>query len=121
MILGTGIDIIEIKRIKKAVERWGDSFLNHIFHKDEIAYAQENKFPYQHYAARFAAKEAVFKSIGDNPHVTWKDIKVVNDRFGKPCCEFQDKNYKNTIQISLSHSKDYAVAFAIITPPQKRP
>ena len=115
MILGTGVDIIEISRIQKAVERWGDSFLNHVFHKDEIEYFSKYKFPAQHYAVRFAAKEAVFKAIGDKPHLTWKDIKVTNDHHGKPQCEVPVDDFSNQILISLSHSKEYAIAHAIVT------
>ena len=68
-ILGTGIDIIEIDRIQKAIERWGDHFLTHVFTAEEIKYAKKNKFPAQHFAARFAAKEAVLKAVGDNGHL----------------------------------------------------
>jgi len=115
MVLGTGIDIIEIVRIEKAIERWGDSFLHHVFHEEEIAYAQKFKNPAQHYAARFAAKEAVFKAIGDNPKITWKDFKIINNEHGQPFCLFNDKKFKHKILISISHSDHYAVASAIIT------
>ena len=73
------------------------------------------KNPNQHYAARFAAKEAVFKAFGNRPEITWKDIEVLNDDYGKPCCRFKEKKFNNKILISLSHSKNYAVANAIIT------
>ncbi len=115
MILGTGIDIIEVDRIQKAIERWGDSFLNHVFCDEEIEYAKKHKFPAQHFAARFAAKEAVFKAIGNHPTIRWKDIKVVNDATGKPHCIFNDQNFKNKILISLSHTHTYAVASATVT------
>ncbi|OGX09109.1 MAG: holo-[acyl-carrier-protein] synthase [Omnitrophica WOR_2 bacterium GWA2_47_8] len=114
-ILGTGIDIIEIERVQKAIDRWGDDFLHHVFTKEEIDYAQKRKFPTQHFAARFAAKEAVLKAFGDNAHISWKDIQVANDKHGKPVCVFKDKKFKNNILISISHSKNYAVASAIIT------
>ena len=64
MILGIGTDIVEIGRIKKAVERWGDDFLRHILTQDEIAHAKRYQSPYAHYAGRFAAKEAIFKAVG---------------------------------------------------------
>jgi holo-[acyl-carrier protein] synthase len=114
-ILGTGIDIIEIERIKKAVERWGDDFLNHIFNEEEIAYARRHKNPYQHYAARFAAKEAVFKAVGDRK-MGWKDLTITNDPDGKPSCRYHANGFNNKILISISHSKEYAVASAIVTP-----
>jgi holo-[acyl-carrier protein] synthase len=114
VILGTGIDIVEISRIKKAVKRWGDHFLHRVLTKEEITYARKHRFPYPHYAARFAAKEAVFKAMG-NPELTWQDLSITNDKHGKPTCAYRDKKFKHTILISLSHSKKYAVASAIIT------
>ncbi|HOW36306.1 MAG TPA: holo-ACP synthase [Candidatus Omnitrophota bacterium] len=116
MISGTGIDIIEIERIEKAIERWGDGFLTHVFTDNEIAYAKEHRFPAQHYAARFAAKEAVLKAFGDNAHISWKDIQITNDKNGKPVCTYRDKSFKKKILISISHTHVYAVASAIITP-----
>lgn len=115
MIFGTGIDIIEIERVAKAVERWGEDFLHHVFTEKEIAYAQGHRYPHQHFAARFAAKEAVLKAIGDNTHIVWKDIEIIHDQHGKPVCLLKDKNFKHQILVSISHTKNYAVAFAIIT------
>jgi holo-[acyl-carrier protein] synthase len=114
MILGTGIDIVEIERIRKAVDRWGRNFLDHIFNEEEIAYAQQHKFPAQHYAARFAAKEAVYKAFGDNKTLGWKDMIILNDKNGKPYCLLKDKTFKHKLFISISHSKYYAVANAVI-------
>ncbi len=116
MIKGTGIDIIEIERIQKAIDRWGDTFLHHVFTDEEIDYAQQHKFPTQHFAARFAAKEAVLKAFGKNSHIGWKDIKILNDEDGKPFCIYkQDRKFKNKILISISHTHIYAVASALIT------
>lgn len=114
MISGMGIDIIEVNRIAKAIERWGSGFLNHVFTKEEVAYAQRHRFPNEHFAARFAAKEAVLKAFGDNAHIGWKDIKITNDKNGKPLCIYKDKNFKKQILISISHTKNYAVASALI-------
>ena len=114
MILGTGVDIIEIERIQKAVERWGDGFLNHVFNPPEIKYARKYKFPYPHFAGRFAAKEAVFKALGD-PHVGWKDLTIINETDGKPTCQYHNKDFKNRILLSISHSQKYAIAQAIVT------
>jgi holo-[acyl-carrier protein] synthase len=113
MILGTGVDIIEIERIQKAVERWGDAFLNYVFTPAEIEHARKFKFPYQHYAGRFAAKEAVFKAMGI-PHLTWHDVTIINDADGKPVCHDNNKKFKHRPLISISHSRDYAVASAIV-------
>jgi len=115
MILGSGIDIIEVERIAKTIKRWGSGFLNHVFTEEEIAYAKKHRYPAQHFAARFAAKEAVLKALGDNSHVNWKDIKISNDKNGKPICLYADRKFKHKILISISHTKNYAVASAIIT------
>jgi holo-[acyl-carrier protein] synthase len=115
MILGSGIDIIEIARLKKAIRKFGDSFLKRVFNSEEIAYAQKHRFPFQHYAARFAAKEAVLKAFGDNSRIGWKDIKIINDRHGRPVCIFKDKKFHDEIIISIAHTHKYAVASAIIT------
>lgn len=114
MIIGTGIDIIEISRIAQAISRWGDGFLHHIFTDEEIQYSQKNRFPNQHFAGRFAAKEAVLKAFGKNSHISWKDIEIINDEDGKPLCRYKDKKFKSQILISISHSEHYAVASAII-------
>ena len=121
MILGIGTDIIEIERVKKAIERWGDNFLDHVFLKEEIEYAKKNKNPIQHFAARFAAKEAVFKAIGNDPTINWKDILILNDSHGTPYCVFKKNGFKHKILISLSHAQNYAVASAIVTTDEKRP
>jgi holo-[acyl-carrier protein] synthase len=113
MILGTGIDIIEIDRIQKAVERWGDGFLNHVFTPVEIENAKKFKSPYLHYAGRFAAKEAIFKAMGI-PHLSWHDVTITNDASGKPVCHYNNIDFKHHLLISISHSRDYAVASAIV-------
>jgi len=115
MVLGLGVDIIEIARIEKIIKKWGDNFLKHVFLDEEIEYAQKYKNPAQHFAVRFAAKEAVFKAFATRPKITWKDIKILNNEFGQPICEFKDKEFKDKIIIALSHSDNYAVASAIIT------
>ena len=114
-ILGTGIDIIEIDRIEHAIQRWGDSFLEHVFTEGEIRYAKKHHRPTQHFAVRFAAKEAVLKALGDNANVSWKDIEIKNDPNGKPLCRYNNPKFKYHIHVSLSHSRNYAVASAIIT------
>lgn len=113
MILGTGIDIIEVDRIEKAVQRWGDVFLNHILTASEIEYARKFRSPYRHYAGRFAAKEAIFKAMG-NPNLSWHDMTIINDPTGKPVCHYSNKDFKNRLLISISHSGGYVVASAIV-------
>ncbi len=114
MILGHGTDIIEVDRIANAISRWGDDFLKHVFTDQEIAYAKKHRFPDQHFAARFAAKEAVLKAIGENSDISWKDIEIINQHNGKPSCIFHNKNFNQKILISMSHTKKYAIASAII-------
>lgn len=115
MILGLGVDIVEVARIERAVERWGEDFLNHVFCPEEIAYAKGRKFPAQHLAARFAAKEAVFKALAGQEHIGWKDIKILNDPQGRPICVFTKNAFRDQILISLSHTQTHAVANAVVT------
>ncbi len=123
MIIGTGIDIVEISRIKNASLKWKDAFLKRIFTDKEIAYSKERSSSYQHLAARFAAKEAVLKAFGSgwNKRTEWTDIEVWNEESGKPKVELHNhikqlKNKKKVkdIIISLSHTRTYAVASAIL-------
>ena len=115
MILGNGIDIIEVERIQKAVERWGQAFLDHVFTPEEIIHAKKYKFPYPHYAGRFAAKEAIFKAVGDSS-LSWHDVSIINDADGKPVCYHKHPGFDKKIHLSISHAKSYAVAQAIVTP-----
>jgi len=115
-----GTDIIETNRIKASIEENGDVFLNKIYTKKEIEYCESKKnSKYQHYSARFAAKEAVFKAISqlltDKYEISWQDIEVLNLPDGKPTVSLL-KELKNIdyIELSMSHSKDYAVAMALV-------
>ncbi|MDD5018988.1 MAG: holo-ACP synthase [Candidatus Omnitrophica bacterium] len=112
MIRGSGIDIVEIKKLKKAVERWGDIFLNRVYTSKELAYSRSKRYPLQHLAARFAAKEAIFKALGNSPRLNFKDIEIINDTNGRPFCRI--RNRKSSIALSLSHTDNYAVACAIL-------
>jgi len=115
MLIGTGVDITEVNRIRKAVEKWGDDFLLRVFTADEIKNARSKTSFYEHLAGRFAAKEAVFKAAGDN-RLSWQDIQISNDREGKPVCLFLNGRGKTFgVHISISHVKTYAVASAIVT------
>ena len=116
MLTGTGVDITEVKRLRQAIEKWGKVFLNRIFTKEELESAKGRGSLYQHLAGRFAAKEAVFKALGDKT-LTWKDVQVFNDSDGKPYCRILNNKGKNLeIHISISHVKNYAVANAIVIP-----
>ena len=115
MILGTGVDITEVNRLKKAVEKWGEAFLNKVFTDEELVNAKTLGSLYQHLAGRFAAKEAVFKALGD-ANLSWKDVQILNDKEGKPYCKILNSRGKGaSIIVSISHVKNYAVANAIVT------
>lgn len=123
MIYGTGIDIIEIARIKKSLERFSGRFEEKIFTANEIKYCREKADPCKHFAARFAVKEAVLKSLGTgmSQGIAWKDIEVLNHaESGKPYLRMDGKGKKifetlklKNIHISISHEKNYAVAHAV--------
>jgi holo-[acyl-carrier protein] synthase len=113
MIAGTGIDITEVRRMRQAVEKWGDAFLNRIFTGEELKNTHTRGSFYQHLAGRFAAKEAVFKALGDMA-LSWRDIEILNDKNGRPECRIlQGKSKKKKVHVSISHVKNYAVASAI--------
>ena len=122
MIAGTGIDIIEVERIKTAVGKWGQNFLRRVFTKDEISYAKSRRFSSEHLAARFATKEAVLKAFGDDRWVDWKNIEIFNTKSGKPGIklrgyleEIRKKRDIDNVVVSMSHTRNYAVANAILT------
>lgn len=121
MIIGIGVDIIEIDRIRKSIERFGDHFLNKIYTQNELDYCLAKHNKYQHLAARFAAKEAIYKAIasGWEKEATWKNIEITNEQNGLPIVKFLGKlndfiSDGKEIKISLSHSENYVVAVAII-------
>lgn len=122
MEIKTGIDIIEVKRIQEAIERQGEKFLKRVYTPKEIEYCSNTgKMEYQHYAARFAAKEAVFKAISSKlPKEIgdiWTKIEVQNDTKHKPIVNLEKLNLAGieSMDLSLSHIAEYAVAsFTII-------
>ena len=123
MIFGTGVDIVEVFRMRDAIEQWGDSFLGKIFTPREISYSNSRRFACQHFAARFAAKEAVIKAFGEPRKfpLQWTNIEVLNDGEGKPLLAFHDDALKlkkkkkiSDVIVSMSHSKNYAIASVIM-------
>ena len=121
MVLGLGIDIIEISRIKKSVDEYGEKFLQKVFTQDEISYCNSKYNKHQHYAARFAAKEAVYKALasGWKEGLRWKDIEIQNDNSGMPSVKLYGKlksfiSNNAELKISISHSDNYVTAVAII-------
>jgi holo-[acyl-carrier protein] synthase len=110
-----GIDIIEIERIKKNIQKFGNTFLNKIFTQNEQMYCNQYRFKEERYAGRFAAKEAVAKVIQKGPKDFWLDIEILQGENGIPVLNLSPrlKPYiLGSIDISISHEKRYAVAIA---------
>ena len=112
IISGIGIDIVDIKRIKKLVET--TSFLKRFFTPPEIKYCLKGKNKFERIAARFAAKEAVIKATGLKK-LALKDIVLIKDKTGKPSIEIKNKKYSGlNALVSLSHTADYACASVVV-------
>lgn len=121
-IFGIGIDVVEVARIASAIDRHGEPFIAKIFTSGERAYCESRKQTAMHYAARFAAKEAVSKALGTGigGDAGLHDLEVIHDDKGAPKIRlsgaaeaFARKNQITEIQISLTHAQDYAAANAI--------
>jgi holo-[acyl-carrier protein] synthase len=121
MVIGIGIDIIEIDRIKESVDEYGDQFLQKVYTPAEIKYCLSKKNKYQHLAARFAAKEAIYKAISSNwdSELSWQDMEIINAPNGMPEVKFKGNLEKflsgdKSLKISMSHSRDYVACVAIV-------
>tara|TARA_B100000965_G_C19088899_1_gene539699 strand:- start:133 stop:531 length:399 start_codon:yes stop_codon:yes gene_type:complete len=132
MIINNGIDIIDTRRIKKTIDRFGYKFKERCFHPSEIKKSESRVKSVESYAKRYAAKEACAKALGTGlaRGVFWKDIEVQNDKFGKPKIKLHNKALKflnnlinNTeclIEVSLSDEVNYAIANVIIYGKEKK-
>jgi holo-[acyl-carrier protein] synthase len=123
MIVGTGVDLAEVPRIRASAERYGLRFIERIFTPAEIAYVERKANKYERYAARFAAKEAGMKAIGTGWRrgVRWQDFEVANLPSGKPtlrlhgvAAEFAARLNVRTISLSLTHTSEMALAHVIL-------
>ena len=124
MSICCGVDIIEIERIKRSVGEGNTAFRDRVYTDREIEYCELKKnVKYESYAARFAAKEAVSKAFGTGigQGVSLKDIEILNDELGKPYVVLHNKSREifkkingGNISLSISHCKNYAVAYAVI-------
>ena len=126
MIISNGIDIIDIRRIKKTIDKYNLRFKKRCFHPGEIYKSEKRQKSVESYAKRYAAKEACSKALGTGlaRGVFWKDIEVQKNKFGKPqiklhnnALKFLKKLTKNndcSIEVSLSYKKNYAIANVII-------
>ena len=124
-MLSVGVDVIEIPRIRRALERWGERFHRHVYTAAELAYCRD-RVP--ELAARFAAKEAISKALGTGLRgISWTEMEVLGDRRGKPTVTLYGRAKTRALAlglsewaISLSHSKESAIAFvAAMGEPQR--
>ena len=123
MQIKSGIDIIEVDRIKRSIDELGENFIKRIYTEQEIKYCEsKNNNKYQYYAARFAVKEAAFKAISvllkDKYSISWKNVETINDKEGKPNIKFvaltkeveKELSKIASIDVSISHIKEYTIA-----------
>ncbi len=109
---GLGVDIIEVSRFRKMPHVQHPDFYRNIFTKKELEYCLSKSDPYQHFAVRFAAKEAVAKATGKSVYDA-KMIEITNNRDGRPIVSIRGKTDKKKVILSLAHTRDYAIAFAL--------
>jgi holo-[acyl-carrier protein] synthase len=121
-IVGTGIDIVECLRIASMIERHGELFITRVYTDDEIEYCSARKAATQHYAGRWAAKEAVLKALGTGWRrgIAWRDIEIRNNEKGAPTVHLRagardvmEKAGIRRMHISISHCRSSAVAYVV--------
>jgi holo-[acyl-carrier protein] synthase len=122
MIVGMGIDVAEVKRIRAVIESQKERFLRRVYTLDEVAYCEQFKNKYERYAGRFAAKEAAMKALGTgwSRGVRWVDVEVVRQRSGRPTIALKGEAKKiadalgiKNISVSISHTTEQAIAQVI--------
>ena len=123
MIIGTGVDIAEVHRIRESIERFGERFLHRVFTDGEIQYCERKASRFESYAARFAAKEAGMKALGTgwNHGVRWRDVEVVRPKGQRPTIQFHgvaatiaEKLGARNIALSITHTSEQALAHVIL-------
>jgi holo-[acyl-carrier protein] synthase len=123
MIYGIGTDLVEIGRMEKIIQRWGERFTEKVYSQNEIDYCTRKAYPAIHYAARFAAKESFLKSlgIGLGMGVSLKDIEVINNVQGSPQLKMNERIRKvldthgiTSVHISMTHTREHAHAVVIL-------
>jgi holo-[acyl-carrier protein] synthase len=120
MVRGIGVDIIEIERVRRSIESTGRGFLEKVYTGGEIAYCDGKAHRFQHYAARFAAKEALAKALstGWAGEFRWKDVEVTNEPSGQPRFALHGRLSESlagaSVMLSLSHSESHVVAMVVI-------
>jgi holo-[acyl-carrier protein] synthase len=122
-VKGVGVDLAQIPRLRRVVERWDDRFLRRVFTDDEIAYCRRRRDPIPHFAARFAAKEATLKALGTglSMGVNWRELEVRRERGQAPTMVLRGRTQAiarakgaSRVLLSLSHDGDYAMAQALL-------
>jgi len=122
MIVGSGVDLAEVPRIRASIERFGDKFVQRIYTPLEIAYVQRKANKYERFAARFAAKEAGMKALGTGWRmgVRWQDFEVANLPSGRPTLrlhgiarEYSERLGVKAVSLSLTHTAEYGLAYVI--------
>ncbi len=123
MIVGTGVDLCEVPRLREAIARHGERFKRRVFTDREIAYAERKANPYERFAARFAAKEAGMKALGTGWRggIAWRDFEVTNLPSGRPTLAFYGKAAEiaaklgvRSVALSLTHTREQAMAIVIL-------
>lgn len=123
MIIGTGVDLVEIDRFRKVIERLKDRFILRVFTANEQQFCNEHRDPVPHFAVRFAAKEALFKALGTGwaKGVTWLDVEVRRERQDAPTMVLRGEAQRlsasmgaSKVHLSLSHSDQWAIATVIL-------
>ena len=121
-VIGIGTDIIECLRIAQMIERHGELFINRVYTQHEIQYCQSRKLATQHYAGRWAAKEAILKALGTGWRrgISWRDVEVRNEPSGKPVVglrggarEVVEQLGIREMLVSISHCRSHAMAYAL--------
>ena len=121
-VLGIGTDIVECLRIAQMIERHGELFINRVYTPQEIRYCQSRKQATQHFAGRWAAKEAILKALGTGWRrgISWRDIEVRNDPMGRPVVglrggarDIVEQRGIREMLVSISHCRSHATAYAL--------
>ncbi|MEJ6645271.1 MAG: holo-ACP synthase [Akkermansiaceae bacterium] len=122
-LIGIGIDVVEVSRVKSSLDEFGDRFLNRIFTESEREYCGKQKRPELHFAARFAAKEAIAKAFGTGigKEIGWLDMEICRRTTGEPMvklsgggAEYAKERGVVQVMVSLTHAKHYAAANAVV-------
>lgn len=123
MILGTGVDLAEVRRIRESIERYGDRFIHRIYTEQEIAYVERKANRFERYAGRFAVKEAGMKAIGTGwkRGVRWVDFETINLPSGRPtlrlhgeAAKIAEKMGVKSISLSITHTAELGMAHVIL-------